>query len=259
MSDGSGFQVGDDAAAHYDQQVRVFMAPFVEALVKSVVDPGESVLDVACGTGFATRAAATAVGDTGRVSGADINSGMIAQAQAANPDLVFYEASALDLPFGDDEFDAVICQQGVQFFPDPAAGLAEMARVGTRRLGMTVWAAAELCPYPQAQSAMRDRFLEAPPLAATVEGGEEEILGWFRHAGLAEVSIERIDRTVSLPPVREYVPRHIKALPHAPAFFALSDTARTEALAFLEDRLSAHVTEDGMNIPFSSYLAIADL
>lgn len=62
---------------------------------------------------------------------------MIAQTQAV-PDesgaqIRWTQASAIDLPDEDDSFDSVICQQGLQFFPDPAAGLREMERVATSR------------------------------------------------------------------------------------------------------------------------------
>lgn len=74
----------------------------------------------------------------------DLNPAMVAQARTVPEDsgakLSWCEASALDLPFGDGEFDTVICQQGLQFFPDPSAGVREMARVGRAggRIGVTV-------------------------------------------------------------------------------------------------------------------------
>ena len=71
MAEESGFQVGRDAPFFYEAQVGRFMAPFVDALVAAVVRFGDAVLDIACGTGFATRAAATAAGPGARVDGVD--------------------------------------------------------------------------------------------------------------------------------------------------------------------------------------------
>jgi protein-L-isoaspartate O-methyltransferase len=82
MSEESGFQISDHAPLHYQAQVEYFMAPFVEAMVATSVKRGDAVLDAACGTGFATRAAARVVGSNGRVVGSDINAGMVAMAQS---------------------------------------------------------------------------------------------------------------------------------------------------------------------------------
>ena len=67
MPDESGFQIGRDAPVFYETHVSRFMAPFVEALVTRTVSAGSSVLDVACGTGFATRAAAAVAGPGARI------------------------------------------------------------------------------------------------------------------------------------------------------------------------------------------------
>ena len=69
----SGFQVDEQGPKYYQDCVEPIMAPFVRALVKTAVRPGDAVLDVACGTGFATRAAAEATGSAGSVVGTDIN------------------------------------------------------------------------------------------------------------------------------------------------------------------------------------------
>ncbi len=137
MIKGPGFQVGADAPAYYRRTVELFMRPFAEALVAATVEPGHAVLDVACGTGLATRIAAEATGFEGRVVGADLNAGMLAAARdvpfEAPCPIEWHEASALELPFNTDEFDAITCQQGLQFFRDQVAGLAEMARRGRAR------------------------------------------------------------------------------------------------------------------------------
>ena len=69
-----------------------------------------------------TRIAAQRVGAAGRVVGVDLNPGMIAVARSlpapAGAPIEWLERSALDLQLPDASFDAVLCQQGLQFFPD---------------------------------------------------------------------------------------------------------------------------------------------
>jgi SAM-dependent methyltransferase len=266
MSDESGFQISDHAPLHYQDQVEYFMASFVDAMVATIVKRGDAVLDVACGTGFATRAAARVVGSPGRVVGSDINAGMVAMAQSvpldAGAEISWREASALDLPFSDDEFDAVICQQGAQFFPDIPTGLAEMARVTHPggSLAVTIWAGIDHSPFFRTEFEMLVRFCDTDPEAlggTFVKGGETQITSWFESAGLAGTVIEHLERVVSLPPIAEYVPEHLKALPWSAGFFELSGEERAEAIAWMDGRLADYRTEDGIDAPFRSYLATA--
>src|SRR5207249_9974538 len=103
------------------------------------------VWEVACGTGVVTRAAAKRVGPSGHVVGVDLNPGMLAVARSlpapAGAPIEWFERSALDLRLPDSSFDAVLCQQGLQFFPDKSLALREMRRVLVRggRLALSVW------------------------------------------------------------------------------------------------------------------------
>jgi ubiquinone/menaquinone biosynthesis C-methylase UbiE len=93
---------------------------------------GERVLDVACGTGVVTRAAADAVGPTGTVAGLDINPGMLATARkqvSSDMSIDWYEANAESMPLPDRSFDVVLCQMGLQFMPHKPAVVTEMHRV----------------------------------------------------------------------------------------------------------------------------------
>lgn len=95
------------------------------------VHHGQSVLDVACGTGVVARAARDVVGPGTRVVGVDLNPAMLEVAENARPDLEWMLGDAEDLPFADAEFDVVLCQSALFFFADPGRAVAEMARVVT--------------------------------------------------------------------------------------------------------------------------------
>ena len=127
--------------------------PWAKLLLDAVgVAPGEAVLDVACGPGTVTRLAAERVGREGRVVGADISAAMLTIARSkpapVGGHVDYVETSAAPLAVGTAEYDVVVCQQGLQFFPDRRAALLEMARV-TRpngRIGIAVWANIEQLP-----------------------------------------------------------------------------------------------------------------
>jgi ubiquinone/menaquinone biosynthesis C-methylase UbiE len=118
-----GWQLDASAPELYERYLvpsitRLWAADLVK---RAAPKPGERVLDVACGTGIVARLAAAAMG-TGHVVGLDINEGMLAVARSRSAGLGLYiewhEASALDVPFPDSSFDLVLCQLGLQFFPD---------------------------------------------------------------------------------------------------------------------------------------------
>ena len=263
MDDGSGFQVKNDAPRHYQSEVRHFMGPFVDALVAASVSQGDAVLDVACGTGFTARVAASVVGGSGSVVGSDINAAMLGLEKSIsieNEDgITWDEASALDLPYGDHHFDRVICQQGVQFFPDPAAGLREMARVTKPggSVAITVWSDLADSPYFDAVFEMLSNFCGVHTDDVALSSTSAQIAEWFASAGFARSSAEQIDLIVALPHMSEFVPAHMRALPWSSDFFSLSREERTEAVEYVDARLSDLRTSSGIDAPFGSHLATA--
>ena len=103
-----------------------------DLLEVAALRPGERVLDVACGTGVATRLAVKHVGPGGRIAGLDVNPGMLAVARSVTPpdaSIEWYEGTAESIPLPDGSFDAVLCSLGMQFVPDKPAALREMHRV----------------------------------------------------------------------------------------------------------------------------------
>lgn len=102
---------------------------------------GDRVLDVACGTGTATRAAAARTGPASAAVGLDIAPGMLSVARSLSPQLDWHHGSVDRLPFDDGSFDRVLCQFGLMFFADTAAAIREMLRVlrPGGRLAIAVW------------------------------------------------------------------------------------------------------------------------
>jgi demethylmenaquinone methyltransferase/2-methoxy-6-polyprenyl-1,4-benzoquinol methylase len=90
---------------------------------------GDRALDVATGTGDLAIELAGRVGPAGEVVGSDFSEEMLALARAKDPRLRWEWANALELPYGDDSFDAATVGFGARNFSDLERGIAEMARV----------------------------------------------------------------------------------------------------------------------------------
>jgi SAM-dependent methyltransferase len=101
------------------------------ALEMLALEPGDKVLDVACGPGNFTRSFAHEVGDHGLVVGLDASRTMLERAvrEGVPPNVAYVRADASRLPFDDDAFDAVCCFAALYLIADPLKALDEIARV----------------------------------------------------------------------------------------------------------------------------------
>src|SRR5262245_25199571 len=150
MTDATRFQFTNPSVPKaYDEFLvpRIFEPWAVLLLDEIRLQPGDSVLDVATGPGTVARLAAQRIGPGGRVSAADIAEPMLNIARSkphpynAAP-IEYLLSPAVPLPAQSATFDIVLCQQGLQFFPDRPGALSEMRRVlrPNGRLGIAVWA-----------------------------------------------------------------------------------------------------------------------
>ena len=151
---GYGGASGDAMRAYEETLARPLFDPWARLLIEELaLDPGEHLLDVATGPGTLARLAAARLGPKGRVVACDLSPAMLALAIAkpAVPNgapIDYLECPADSLTLATGAFDVVTCQQGLQFFPDRLAALAEMRRVlkPGGRLGVAVWSEIDRCP-----------------------------------------------------------------------------------------------------------------
>jgi ubiquinone/menaquinone biosynthesis C-methylase UbiE len=128
------------AAGDYDATFARASGEFVVALLDaSGVTAGERLLDLCCGTGLVTEAAARR---GARASGLDFSPAMLTAARAAHPALAFEEGDAEALPAAAASIDVVVANFGIHHLPRPERALAEMLRVlrPGGRLAVTSWA-----------------------------------------------------------------------------------------------------------------------
>jgi len=165
MPEKNTFHLSTNAAESYERhKVPAIFAPMAAATLEAISLPRRAhVLDVACGTGAVARAVAARLIEPSKIVGADLNPAMveIARKNISNGIHVFefVAAPAEAMPFGEDTFDLVFCQHGLQFFPDKPASLAEMRRI-TQADGIlivTCWSA--IPPFFQVVRDVLDRHL----------------------------------------------------------------------------------------------------
>ncbi len=183
---------------------------------------GEAVLDIACGTGVVARLAGSRMAQ-GHVTGLDLNKGMLAVARTLPTEGVaieWIEGSALALPFPAGKFDLVLCQLGLQFFPDQGRALREMHRVlsPSGRVALSVFSPIERTPGANAFVLALDRVLG--PNASKIKRAEhsfnapDELKGLFIDAGFAEVEVQTVVQKIVFPSVLDYVRFQLLATPN---------------------------------------------
>lgn len=131
MGDSETGQVSEDAARIYEQVYlpALFQQWCPEVIGAAKVKAGDSVVDVACGTGALAIAVADQVGANGKTTGVDINRGMLDIARSKSSAVEWINAPAEELPFTDDFFDSAVSQFGLMYFENQETAVREMRRV----------------------------------------------------------------------------------------------------------------------------------
>lgn len=252
------------------ETAEIYEAKFVPALFADwaphVVDmgdvaAGQSVLDVACGTGIVARTAAERVGASGRVVGVDLNQAMLTVASWVCPGVELRQADVTALPFDDGTFDAVLCQMALMFFPDPTAAVREMSRVAEPHGTVVIMVPSSLDAQPAyrllvelaATHAGRDAVAMLSAYWAC--GDLDELLGTVRTAGLEVLSTRTRMGTAHFGSIDEFVAVEVESTPVRQRLTDDEyDTLRREA----NDILEPFTASDGSaEIPIEGHLVAA--
>jgi ubiquinone/menaquinone biosynthesis C-methylase UbiE len=118
----------------YYDNAKFIYKPAERMVEYAKLSPGQQVLDIACGTGLATMAAAKVVGETGSVIGLDIHSKFLEVARekaasAGQSNIEYHVGDAEKLEFANNTFDAVICASSIFYFKDILQALQGWYRV----------------------------------------------------------------------------------------------------------------------------------
>jgi len=222
--------------------------------------PGERVLDVACGTGVVARRAVALVGVGGQVVGLDMNANMLMVARTCAPSVEWHEGNALALPFADHTFDVVVCQQGLQFFPDPGTALAHMRRVlaPSGRLGVAVWGTLESSPGHHALVRALERHVGAEAAAVMSTpfrlSDAKAVQSHVEAAGFLDVDVREEQRAVRFPSTEAFTRSVLGGGTLARAGVQVSGEALAAVIADVDQALHPYVQADGLVFPMTSHL-----
>ena len=243
-------QVAASAAEIYEE----FFVPalFVDwpqrVLGAAKVQAGESVLDVACGTGILAREAKKWVGAEGEVAGVDINEDMLAVARQKGFGITWELGTAESLPFPAESFDRVVSQFGLMFFEDQVKALAEMKRV-LRPGGMAavaVWALlAETPGYAVVAEILNELF--GATVAQSIEapyslGEKDKLSSLFGEAGIHDMTIHTMNGQACFPSIEAWIYTDIKGWTLADV---IDEVAYERLQEYAPQKLAQFVQADG--------------
>ena len=270
MSQQERWQLGGNAPEVYERDlVPAIFGPWAPLVIEqAALQPGERVLDVACGTGVVARLAASRVGAAGQVTGVDVNPGMLAVARTRTlppgGPVEWREGDAAALPFPAAAFSVVFCQLGLQYFPDRRQALGEMYRVlrPQGRLVLLVWRAVTHSPgfaaladalerhvSPAAGGVMRAPFVFGDAI--------EELRRLLTEAGFRTVRIGSDVRMVRFASPVVFVQHQVAGSPLASHVAQVDDAAREALLREVTAAMQPYLNDEGLVFPIEGYIAVA--
>lgn len=268
-------QVNEPQSANPAELYEEYLVPGIHARWTPVFldyanpQPGEQVLDVACGTGIVARNVAPRIGADGTVIGFDVSPDMLAVARTlpepAGAAIEWREGDAtVSLPDG--AFDLVLCQQALQFFADRAAAVREMRRVlaSDGRAVVSVWQGLPRHPLYEALTEAEARYLGMPieDLATPFTLGDaNELRALLQEAGFQQVESAPESHPVQFPSPERFVTLTLLAAASIIPETEMDAEARSEMVKTISREvnpiLQGYIQEDTVAFPMHAHIAVA--
>ena len=247
----------DKAAAYYENFWQQQLKPAQEKLLELAnIQPGNKVIDIACGTGLVSFPATDMVGIGGQVLATDISDAMVrignetAEAkQYKNVRFERMDAEALTAP--DNGFDVSLCALGLMYVPDPIKALTEMFRV-TRpggRAVAAVWGQRDHCGWAEIFEIVDRRVTsEVCPLFFQL-GNQDMLKRHFQTAGFLDVTDIRINTLLEYATPDDACGAAFAGGPVALAYNKFSEQVKHEVHREYLDSISQFKTGEGYAVP----------
>jgi enediyne biosynthesis protein CalE5 len=232
--------------------------------------PGERVLELACGPGGLGLAAAERVGPGGEVVLSDVVTEMTAIAAARAEAIRLDNVTTLELDLEridqpDGSYDLVLCREGLMFAPDPARATREVARVlrPGGRVAIAVWGPRERNPWLgvvlDSVSAQLGKPVPPPgvPGPFSLEDADE-LAGLLDDAGLTDVAVEEVPVPMRVASFGEWWARtSALAGPLAAILSSLPEEAAQALRGRAHEAIRPYETAGGLELPGVTLLATA--
>lgn len=247
----------DKASAYYEAFWQDQLKPAQDLLLEMAnLKPGESVLDVACGTGLVSFEALEKLGQNGRLLGTDISDKMVELAtlnavQKGENRIQFERMDAEELQLDDHLFDVALCSLGLMYIPDPGKALNEIYRVlkPGGRMVAAVWGHRAKCGWADIFEIV-DQHVASEVCPMFFNLGNTNMLELhFKEAGFDDIKTNRITTILRYNNEGEALGAAFEGGPVALAYHKFTDAVKQEVHAAYLASLESFRKGDGYEVP----------
>lgn len=260
---------GAEWARDWQRYDRAVAGPHARLMAGAAIEPADRVLDVGCGNGEASRAAARLAG-AGSVLGVDLSSSMLERARELAgaeglTNVAFEHADAQVHPFAPSALDVVVSRFGTMFFADPLAAFTNLARA-TRpggRIVMVAWQGLAANEWlREIRSALAaGRSLPTPPTGLPgpfAQADPGQVRGVLSGAGFDDVALEAVEEPFWIGTGTDDAFAFMSTGGLARGMLQdLDEPARRRALDSLRATLDRHAGADGVVMGSAAWLISA--